>query len=170
MSDDVGWYADPKVPGQSRWWDGSGWTTRTMPVPDASAPAVTTLPSRPVRHQLSPFDASTAVDESTSVRPSRTAIAVHEPVPSAEPVASAEPAPIAKPAPLTESALRTASVQPVAVPEDRSRRWPLIVAIVGGALAILLGLALAGFALVLIAQGVLESFGGMAGLPLPPLR
>jgi len=62
MSDDTGWYADPRVPGQSRWWDGSGWTTRTMPVPDASAPAVTTLPGRPVR-RLPP-----SVDESTSMR------------------------------------------------------------------------------------------------------
>jgi len=27
-----GWYPDPQVPGQQRWWDGSGWTDQTAPL------------------------------------------------------------------------------------------------------------------------------------------
>jgi hypothetical protein len=33
----AGWYADPELPGQIRYWDGSAWTTYSSP---ADAPAV----------------------------------------------------------------------------------------------------------------------------------
>jgi hypothetical protein len=39
-----GWYADPRVPKQLRWWDGEGWTNNVyMPDPRTAAPAAETL-------------------------------------------------------------------------------------------------------------------------------
>jgi hypothetical protein len=29
----AGWYADPTMPGQERWWDGEGWTTAVLDHP-----------------------------------------------------------------------------------------------------------------------------------------
>lgn len=34
-----GWYADPHVPGQLRWWDGAAWSAHTM-----AAPVVAPIP------------------------------------------------------------------------------------------------------------------------------
>ncbi|NEM91693.1 DUF2510 domain-containing protein [Galbitalea soli] len=33
----MGWYADPRVPRQLRWWDGQGWTNNVY-MPDSNAP------------------------------------------------------------------------------------------------------------------------------------
>jgi hypothetical protein len=40
----AGWYADPRVPKQLRWWDGDGWTNNVH-IPDTGAahPAESTL-------------------------------------------------------------------------------------------------------------------------------
>jgi len=35
----AGWFADPTIPGQERWWDGAEWTSRTRPAP-RTAPIV----------------------------------------------------------------------------------------------------------------------------------
>jgi len=144
MSDEMGWYADPKVPGQSRWWDGSGWTPRTMLVPDASAPPVVTLPSRPERHIAS------SINESTSVRilKPRTAVAVLEPTEVDTPPAVAE-----------------TSTSP-----SPGRRWPLVLAIVGGSLALVLGIAIVAVVVIALAQFALAPLGGIDGLQLPPAR
>jgi hypothetical protein len=39
VSPAAGWYADPRVLGRLRWWDGSRWTPHVTPDPDAAAGA-----------------------------------------------------------------------------------------------------------------------------------
>lgn len=54
----AGWYADPGVPGQLRWWDGSEWA------PDTVAPAEPSDPSAPAgtREPTDPADEAGAAD------------------------------------------------------------------------------------------------------------
>jgi hypothetical protein len=39
----AGWYADPRVPFQLRWWDGDGWSTNVYMPDRAAEPAATEL-------------------------------------------------------------------------------------------------------------------------------
>ncbi|GAA1703890.1 hypothetical protein GCM10009792_25010 [Microcella alkalica] len=49
-----GWFADPTIPGQERWWDGAEWTSRTRP-------AARTAPVGP-EQPASPDQIETAIE------------------------------------------------------------------------------------------------------------
>lgn len=55
-----GWFADPTVPGQERWWDGAEWTDRTRPAP-RTAPVGPEQPASPaeIAHAIESAEAYT---------------------------------------------------------------------------------------------------------------
>lgn len=54
----AGWYPDPTVPGQQRYWDGTGWTEHTAPGPGSA---------RPVGGERAPAPTPAAHDGATAV-------------------------------------------------------------------------------------------------------
>jgi hypothetical protein len=143
-----------------------------MAVPDAAAPPIMTLPSRPVRHL------PTSVDEATSVRvfgqrtlsstSPATLAAEEEPDPVA-PVAIAV-APITAETPIAAPPLSPSPQAAEPVPAVSRRRWPIVLAIVGGSLGVVIVLGVAVAAAFFVGQWALGSLGGLAGLPIPPTR
>lgn len=109
-ADDSGWYADPKVPGQSRWWDGTEWTIYTKVVADARTGTV--------ERRFAPHTVRDGVDETTALR---------EPIPLVTaPVTGATP--VQSPA----------SEAPVPVILVRNyRRTQLVALLIAGAVAVL---------------------------------
>ena len=57
-----GWYADPRDPGRVRWWNGSGWTGHTQPMP-GSAPAAPTPAPAPAAPAPSPWGEQPAAQQ-----------------------------------------------------------------------------------------------------------
>lgn len=145
----AGWYEDPRVPGQQRWWDGTQWSMQHIrPVP------VTAVPDPQATARQSPAARSWQASDGRSQRPEERP----DRRPAPEPALVVEGAPT--PAPGMASApevIATRLAEPLAPPQAKNA---IVVGGVAGAFAGLFGFVAfrwfgwAGFLAALVLIGV----------------